>query len=799
MNWVYCLIIGHCLIGISLCRPDAIPIDEQMQDVTPKQDNVSSEKPSLPSHQPIVDTKYLTTIKHLRANAVIESSQPSTTPSTLPSTSKTSPVAAALYGDKLTLTTGGPNSHIQPKRYIQNINFKPISNITAKYLSYFPTKSIATTLTNPMYAYRPPAPTGAALNADLLNLLKQSNAHILKMNNKIPNLNNLYDTSQLNYDTASSRPQTLLPSIQSVYQNLNIVSVPSSTQLPMNTLPPPIYINEQQLQGELLRNQLRQQLNQLNNIGPSITLPVNGGYKIENIQNNNPFTYNPASPVYTFHTHASQMITPQYTNTFKFPTTTPATPLYTVTSDPYDHYERIPITKYTNYEYKKPDQLNEPVVQIGYPLSTSNIHLSNIIKSPNNFDTMTHSQSNKNRSEIHHINTKTQLYINNNYIDDNDDSNHEVSTITNWSTTKLTKNKFNKNNKHTNAQNSQITNDEDENEEHNENINNNDSNINDGTKNKSPTKNNDVNIVIKIDDKNAENSNNDDTPADTNKLTVSKANNRRKGGNNHGGSNHGGNNHGGNNHGSNNGMKMKRRRRKPQQTVVDHVQTIFLQQPTTTTTTTTTTPAPLKSEPIATHNIHSKLGIFEKLLYIAPIVSILKPLAFGFWTLALSPLLVVAAGGVAIAVILYPWLSLSHEHQVSAYRSRPPPVVIHKHSAPIIRKRPAIVRPIIRSIPLRRPAIVSPIIRSKPSKPYTIYWRDRSSTSMGTDVGPKTMQNSLIGVLQGQSIENPTIKKNLLRRSKRRINNWVEIEDYRDVNFRNWLLHKNSFGKNILG
>lgn len=767
MNWFYCLLIGHYLIAISFGRPEVIPLNEKP---AVNQTNGSLTINPLLA-QPLVDPKPLIPNKTLRANVVVDVGQPSTTLSTLPTSTRTPPPVTSTFGEKITLSTDAA-SH-QPKRYIKNLVFKPVSNITAKYLNVFPPAPITATLDHPIYAYGRPATTGVALNGGVIDFLKKSQGQFVSASHPNP------AESHERFGTSSSRPNGFIsPSIQSIYQNLNFVSVPPSTQSPLPALnPPQMFVDQTHLQEALLRNKIRNEIEQLNNFA-SVSIPVSTNFKVTD--------QNAAS--FNSHLHASQnspfIGTPANQNLIEtadklyYSAITPSNYLFSVTteSDPYAYYDRIQFIKNTQSNLYKPAPLPQPVVHIGYQSAPSQSHLSNMMDTrPNTFDTMTHSHNNKNRSEIHQIKTKSKLYINNNYITDiNNDGSSTVghhSNQPNWSTTNYDSNK---NNNRPNAQNEQIMNEDEnsnnksgKNKQHNGGLNAFESNS--GT-------NNDVNIVIKIDDKKTESNSNDET----HKSTVSKD----KGSSSHSGGSHSGGSH------SNNGggMKMKRRK-KPQQSVVDHVQTIFLQAPTTTTTT-TTTPAPLKTLQTVPHETHSKFSYLEKFLAVLPILSILKPLSFGFWTLALSPLLVVAAGGVAIAVILYPWLTLSHEHQVAAHNSRPPSLVIHRHSAPLRRRRPAIVSPIVR--PIGRP-----IIR-RPSKPQSIIWRDRVD-NVDIESGPKTMQYSLQGVLEGQFIEKQMPKKNLLRREKRMSDFWANRENRKDLSFRFWLSNRKYFdSKNLL-
>lgn len=136
-----------------------------------------------------------------------------------------------------------------------------------------------------------------------------------------------------------------------------------------------------------------------------------------------------------------------------------------------------------------------------------------------------------------------------------------------------------------------------------------------------------------------------------------------------------------------------RRRKRPQkqghkhkssEEVVNKYQTIILQTPTPP----TTTSAPMKS--------HKSL--LYKFFAILSMIAVLKPLGFGLWTLVLSPLLVITIGGVALGVILYPFLAISKKQQIHYASSRSPRIVYHKHPRPTYPKstiqKPTSKRPV---------------------------------------------------------------------------------------------------------
>lgn len=840
MNWFYCLLIGHYLISVSYCRPDATPVASLDQNAAPnhfnatKLPNPPNEARSPPSQSP-VEPKSILPNKMLRANVIVELAQPNATAPTAAARVQSPPITT--YGDKIKLTAGGPAPHSSSnsnpsKRYIKNLVFKPLTNITARYLNDMPPTPVTATLDRPLYMYGAPANTAIALNSDVLHYLKRTHQqmHNGPAKNTRSEQNGPPEFTYEKYAPTTARsdaPST--PSIQSIYQNWNFVTVAPPTQPPIDSLEqPPLYLNQHQMQQALLRNQIKQQISELSNLG-SIAVPVAGNYQVGTAPNYQPpLAYipniaamppNDNGPIYGAYNvppnlaNAGQQffLTPTTPTTASLPAPSPMAVHYfpiTSESNPYKYYERVPLTK---YGYRKPAPLNEPVVHIGY--TPSKYHLSNMMmedhggngignsnNSPNNFDTMTHSQNNKNRSEIYQqtaMNTKLHgTHVNNNGQAITTNGDHNQSYDSNWSNAngsndsnnKINNSNNNKNNKEPNAQN----------DSKDENGNNNNSNNNNKSANKKQTNNkridglesnsdgkNDVNIVIKIDD-NKNGNNADDSSAVSTKD--------RRGGNNHGGNNHGGNNHGGNNHGNgnhgnnNNNSNRDKKKRKGMKKPEHTIQTILLQQPYAMTTTTPApapaiTPMPPKTLAIVEPEKHSKYGgYFEKFLAVLPLLSILKPLSFGFWTLALSPLLVVAAGGVAIAVILYPWFTLSKEHQVS-YRSRPT-VVVHKHASPVVR------------VYRRRPGAIVRPLRKKPHN--SIIWRERSDT---IENGPKTMQHSLDGVLEGQFLEREGAKKNLLRRPRRHLRRVAFVEgdeDIRDVEFRNWLLTKNNFQINIL-
>lgn len=862
MNWIYCLLIGHTLIALTQCRPDAIPaasmvpnavLVQHHQDVN-VQANGDDQTTSTSPQTGAVEPKAALPTKMLRANVVVELAAPNATTITLP----TSAPAASEFGDKIKLPpppSAAPlRSHANPsKRYIKNLVYKPRTNITAKHLgNYLPTP-YPNSLERPIYTFGTPATQALALNHDILNRLNDAAGGNQALHTNIRNAasqQDYYNSPYDRYELATSRPDTIFtPTVQSIYQNLNYVAAPPPSVA--NTLsnagqfqsPPAQQMSAQELQQVLLRNKIQQQINALGNLG-SISVPVANNYPIGMLPSssssnaatthlNNPLLYIPNAalaasqqqqqPIYgVSHNIVDVADKFFYTPTTPSPNIILLPPTSTTEIDPYHFYERIPLMKNGQQHSnggvnRKPAPLKQPVVHIGYTKPPKS-HLSS---SPNIVDTITHSHNNKNTSETHWLKTKTELYVNDKYVADLDNGPSQSGDDSNWSSSISTGTHNNKNGVSSSNNDNDGTNENDNTNgkpataqetpptthtsnnkmsgsstktQGNNNTGSGDSNSNSGK--------NDVKIFISIDDKkngNANNNNNNDNNKKSPSTKDRKGGNHGNSHNNHGGhgnhNNHGNNhgnhgNHGGN-HGNHNNYnyndKDKKKRRKGMKKPEPMpIQTILLQRPPEHPT--TTTMAPLKQMPVVVHK--EKYGYLDKFLQMIPILSLLKPLSFGFWTLALSPLLVVAAGGVAIAVILYPWLTLSHEHQVVAQNSRPPSVVIHRHSSPVVHVR----RPIIQ---YRRPVVVRPIRKKR--RPHTTTWSDRADHF--SEIAPKTMQNSLEGILEGQFIQRETPKKNLLRRLKR--NSYSTIvddvsEDTRDRDFRKWLLALNNFESNIL-
>lgn len=117
----------------------------------------------------------------------------------------------------------------------------------------------------------------------------------------------------------------------------------------------------------------------------------------------------------------------------------------------------------------------------------------------------------------------------------------------------------------------------------------------------------------------------------------------------------------------------KRRGNKDKDEVINKFQTIILQSPPPPTTTTAPEPS---------HKNYISKWTLYKLLAMIPIFGVVKPLLFGLWTIVLSPLLVIAIGGLALGVILYPFLAISRKQIYYASTQRSPRIVVHKHPTP---------------------------------------------------------------------------------------------------------------------
>lgn len=191
-------------------------------------------------------------------------------------------------------------------------------------------------------------------------------------------------------------------------------------------------------------------------------------------------------------------------------------------------------------------------------------------------------------------------------------------------------------------------------------------------------------------------------------------------------------------------------------------QTIVLQPNKTHPSSPTTQLVPVHRHPVLTEPTSEKHEWFMKFLSYVPLIALLKPISFGFWTIALSPVLVIGAATLALGVALYPWFTLSKEHAIHTAIKRPPTVVIHKH--PRSSAGP--------------PAVPITVRYAKPtySRPTFSHRRKINVESIRTDDE------------QPQNTNYPFI-----RRHKRQANLFTTKYTYRDINFRHWLLIKNNF------
>lgn len=210
------------------------------------------------------------------------------------------------------------------------------------------------------------------------------------------------------------------------------------------------------------------------------------------------------------------------------------------------------------------------------------------------------------------------------------------------------------------------------------------------------------------------------------------------------------------------GNKNKEGHKKKSGEVVNKYQTIILQ-----------TPAPPAEKP---HKDHKSL--FYKFLALLPILAILKPLGFGLWTLVLSPLLVIAIGGIALGVVLYPFMVISRK-QIHYASGRSPRIVIHKHPRPMY-KKPINNMPVFKKPP--QPSPLGPgylLARWKESE------RRKSVLPPHLNINTrKTFHNN-----RQQKRIIPIRLRKLQQRAKRRA---------RDTEFQQWLLIQNNFNIRIM-
>lgn len=186
--------------------------------------------------------------------------------------------------------------------------------------------------------------------------------------------------------------------------------------------------------------------------------------------------------------------------------------------------------------------------------------------------------------------------------------------------------------------------------------------------------------------------------------------------------------------------------------IVNKYQTIILQSPPPPTTT-------------PSHTGLFKKSTFYKILALLPILSVLKPIGFGFWTLALSPILVIAISGVALGVVLYPFFAISRQQVLYASSQRSPKIVIHKHPRPTYAAKPI------------ANGIRVPSWRSAE--------RRQAFNHPNRNVYPHKQVNNFIQ----QKRVLPIRLRNLQNRSNRRA---------RDTQFQQWLLIQNNFNIRIM-
>lgn len=227
------------------------------------------------------------------------------------------------------------------------------------------------------------------------------------------------------------------------------------------------------------------------------------------------------------------------------------------------------------------------------------------------------------------------------------------------------------------------------------------------------------------------------------------------------------------------GNKDKPHKHKPNE-MMNKYQTIILQ-----------TPAPVPKPSTKHEHKHS---LFYKFLAFLPILTFLKPIGFGIWTLVLSPILVIAIGGIALGVVLYPFLAISKEQVAYASQYRSPKIVIHKHP------RPKVVRPKPQPQLFIQNTTPFPIAWPKPvdTKPYTISWtsapflqrRENADRGLNRQRKPFRMTSTLRNnEFRYRNVPQRQRMTSFQRRAKRRT---------RDTNFQQWLLIQNNFNVRIM-
>lgn len=203
--------------------------------------------------------------------------------------------------------------------------------------------------------------------------------------------------------------------------------------------------------------------------------------------------------------------------------------------------------------------------------------------------------------------------------------------------------------------------------------------------------------------------------------------------------------------------------------VVNKFQTIILQTQAPPIRTTTDPPAEKHTKKFSLHSLLYKLVAFMPFLAI-------KPIFFGFWTMVLSPIMVIVVSGIALAVTLYPWISISNEQVAYARLSSQRPIIVHRHPVRKIRPRKR-VKP---RIALQHTTNIKENMRRPPflRRALTLYppFYERRETF---DNGIRSKRFPLA----------PRINNNQRHRSKRRV---------RDTHFQEWLLVQNNFNVRIL-
>lgn len=221
-----------------------------------------------------------------------------------------------------------------------------------------------------------------------------------------------------------------------------------------------------------------------------------------------------------------------------------------------------------------------------------------------------------------------------------------------------------------------------------------------------------------------------------------------------------------------------------QDDTVNKYQTIILQTHAPPVHYTTEAPPILHTKHNKKFSLHS---LMYKLLAFMPFLAI-KPIFFGFWTMVLSPFVVIAVSGIALAVTLYPWITISQEQVAYASRlssRRAPKIIVHRHPVRKIRGR-------------------SKMLRSRPHRPMTINRHARQPPflrrrQLRLRRPARTLMQPFYEMREafdnGRMLSLDRFPLRALqanmkrRRSKRRA---------RDIHFQEWLLVQNNFNVRIL-